>query len=212
MKQTEIPPRITALPTDDKGRPIPWFVYREPDLPPDFRVMDELKRVKAVTDSLCWVCGQKLGVYKVFVLGPMNGLCRFSAEPPCHYDCAVYSAKACPFLSSPKMHHREGGLEGTISLTGGVRPGRNPGVTLLWVTRDFQRLHDERLGVGFRIGPPLRLEAYAEGRTATKEEVRHSIETDLPLLLAAAKVDGSEVFRNLAQKYKEFTLAISRWL
>src|SRR5262245_64102945 len=89
------PARMAALPIH-RGYPVPWFVgwVDGPDGPvPEFRCADQRKLALAITDRLCWVCGGPLGRMMTFVLGPMCGVNRISAEPPCHYDGARCAAK-----------------------------------------------------------------------------------------------------------------------
>src|SRR5438046_1182517 len=104
----EPPAKMRALPVH-RGYPVPWFVAWV-NGEPEFRAADGKKWALAVTKHYCWVCGQSLGRYQTFVLGPMCGINRTSAEPPCHLECARYSAKNCPFLSKPHMTRRENGL------------------------------------------------------------------------------------------------------
>src|SRR5439155_15335159 len=103
---TQLPERIKALPVDERGYPIPWFVDYV-NGKPEFRAMDQHKWVRALKEKLCWVCGQPLGRMMTFVAGCMCGINRTSAEPPSHYDCALWSAKNCPFLNNPDMVRRE---------------------------------------------------------------------------------------------------------
>src|SRR5438132_506337 len=83
--------RISQLPIDDAGRPVPWFVAWV-DGKPEFRVVGPGKREEAYAKRKCWVCGQQLGSYLVFVIGPMCALNRISSEPPSHKDCAIFAA------------------------------------------------------------------------------------------------------------------------
>src|SRR5262245_17055942 len=102
------PARVKRLPVDEsRGFPTPWFVvWVDPDGQrcepgegkPEFRLADAAKYSKAIRESLCWVCGDKLGRRVYFVIGPMCTINRRSSDPPCHRDCAVFSAQACPFL------------------------------------------------------------------------------------------------------------------
>ena len=104
-----LPARMRGLPVDERGYVVPWFVDWL-DGKPEFRAMDRSKFVRAIRERLCWVCGEKLGVYLTFVAGPMCGINRTSGEPPCHADCALWSALNCPFLSNPRMVRREDDL------------------------------------------------------------------------------------------------------
>ena len=108
-----------------------------------------------------------------------------SAEPPSHYDCAAYSAKACPFLVHPSMVRRERHLpEGTVE-PGGVMIRRNPGVVALVVGKyNHGSVEPTPTGPIFRLpAHPLWVEWYAHGRTATRAEALESITTGLPILI-----------------------------
>jgi hypothetical protein len=135
--------RIQALPLDpERGYPVPWFVqwFDDANQPtecgighPDYRVVDTRKMALAVRQRRCWICGGILGKYMAFTIGPMCALNRVSAEPPSHQDCAIFSAKACPFLTRPHMRRRDHIPDG-ITSPAGVMLTRNPGVTLVWTT------------------------------------------------------------------------------
>jgi hypothetical protein len=101
-----LPGRMLGLPVDKRGYPVPWFVDWL-DGEPEFRAMDPEKWAKAIKRKLCWVCGQQLGTRFSFVLGPMCGINRTTAEPPCHLDCARWSARNCPFLTAQMTRRRE---------------------------------------------------------------------------------------------------------
>jgi hypothetical protein len=188
----EMPERIAKLPVDEKGRPVPWFVAWI-DGKPDFRVADGDKVPKAIKESLCWICGEPLGRFKAFLIGPMCAVNHVSSEPPSHKDCAIYSAQACPFLATPKMHRRERDLPADYAEPAGLFLRRNPGVALIWITTGFRVLGlqgdgngGSRPGILFQIGDAVQTLWYCEGREATKEEITESIESGLPLLREAA--------------------------
>jgi hypothetical protein len=184
---TELPLRMKDLPIDERGFPTPWFVEWVNGAP-DFRLMSGEKWRRAVREKLCWVCGQKLGSYLVFCIGPMCALNRTTSEPPCHRECARWSAANCPFLSRPHMVRREGGLpEEAEDTIGGIGLKRNPGVTLLWITRTFTVWKPDGGGLLIEVGEPIEVEWYAEGRPATRAEVEESVRTGLPLLEEMAK-------------------------
>src|SRR5215471_20238556 len=103
MDNFQMPERVAKLPRDEKGRPVPWFVAW-PDGKPDFRCVDAPKIYIAYRDQLCWICGEKLGKFLAFPIGPMCAVNHIASEPPSHKDCAIYAAMACPFLATPKMH------------------------------------------------------------------------------------------------------------
>jgi hypothetical protein len=185
MTDPHMPWRIAQLPHDHVGRPVPWFVAYI-DGEPDFRVIGDGKIYDALTFHLCWTCGQHLGKHASFLIGPMCALNRVSAEPPSHQDCAHYSAKACPFLTTPTMRRRDKLPDG-YGYSAGIMCRRNPGAALLWNAKPGTwhpiQVHN---GVLIHVGEPDSVAWYAEGRTATRAEVLHSIDTGLPLLQAEA--------------------------
>jgi hypothetical protein len=191
----EMPPRIARLPRDKHGRPTPWFVAWI-DGQPDFRVIRAGGIEEATRFDRCWVCGQRRGSYSAFVIGPMCAVNRISAEPPAHRECAIYSARACPFLATPNMHRRERGLPEDFVDPPGTMITRNPGVALVWVTRKFERFTVDD-GFLFDVGAPLETLWFADGRKATREEVLASIESGLPLLRGEAEREGDEAMRHL---------------
>ena len=201
----ELPGRMRGLPVDERGYPVPWFVAWV-NGKPEFRAMDPEKWRLATNKRRCWVCGEKLGVFLTFVIGPMCGINRITSEPACHRECARWSARNCPFLSRPHMVRREGGMEGAKEAIGGIMIPRNPGVTLLWTTRDFQKFRDGMGGVLIRVGEPTSVEWWFEGRPATRAEVEHSVETGFPALLELAEKEGPEAVAELhraARRAKE---------
>jgi hypothetical protein len=194
-----LPARMAGLPLDPEGRPIPWFVDRNPATGEyDFRVMDSRKIGYAVRNKLCWVCGNPMGDAKpTFVSGPMCGVNRISAEPPSHHDCAVYSATRCPFLTTPRRKRRDKDMPEGVREPTGTMIKRNPGVALVWTAKDFKVIAVDARGVLFRFGPPLKVQWFAEGRQATRQEVLDSINSGLPILEDAAAKDGPEAIAEL---------------
>lgn len=173
---------------------------------PEFRIMDARFLVRAVKEKLCWVCGDPFeqGERLVFVIGPMCAVNRISSEPPSHRRCAEFSAIACPFLSRPKMVRREGDFtDGMLENVSGQSIRRNPGVTLLWVTRSYTTFQPHGGGALFSVGEPLEIMCYAEGREATKEEIRASVESGYPLLQEIAEKEGLSATVALALQYSK---------
>lgn len=193
----DMPPSIEKLPRDDRNYPIPWFVAWQ-DGVPEFRAADGRKWRQAVMNGLCWVCGEilKPGIH-TFVIGPMCAVNKTTSEPPCHRECAEFSAKACPFLSMPKAKRREANApEGEIA---GMAIMRNPGVTCLWTCRGFN-LFDDGMGKQLiRLPNPSRVDWWAEGRKATKEEIMASINSGLPILSDMAAQEGPQATKALLE-------------
>lgn len=179
------PPRIARLPRNHAGYPVPWFVAWIGGQP-DFRIIGDGKLGDAIRFKSCWLCGQPLGANAAFVLGPMCGITRTSPEPPSHRDCADYAARACPFLATPNMRRRENNIPEDAHEPDGIMIRRNPGACLVWVSRNWQRQHGLAL---WHVGDPVETRWYAEGRTATRDEVLASIDSGLPLLRAEAEKD-----------------------
>lgn len=218
-----LPPRIARLPIDARGYPVPWFVAWvrpgttdtvPPDTPgavPEFRAMDPAKWVQAVREKRCWVCGDVLGAYKTFVIGPMCGINRTTTEPPCHHDCAVWSARHCPFLARPHMVRRnnDGIIEQCREHVAGHMIERNPGVTLLWTTKTFNVWRDDKGAPLIAIGDPTDLQWIASGRAATYEEVEASVTTGIGTLEAMADQQDRDEGRTAARE--ELTRR-QRWL
>lgn len=181
-----MPDRIRRLPVH-RGYPVPWFVDTV-NGEPEFRAMNARKWKQAIADSLCWVCGEKLGRFRVCVIGPMCAINRTTSEPPCHAECAEWSARNCPFLSRPQMVRRDSA--DLIAACDGVEAGgfpllRNPGVALLWWTRSFTVFRPQVGNTAMpliSLGEPDQVRWFAMGRPATRAEVIASIESGLPAL------------------------------
>jgi hypothetical protein len=202
-------PRSMAKLPLARGYPVPWFVAWH-DGQPEFRAMDGDKFIRAIRESLCWVCGERMQPSKCFVAGPMCGINRTSSEPPSHPQCARWSALNCPFLSNPLMARRE---DETVTnqrfrdQSAGFALTRNPGVTMLWFTRSYEVFNDGKGRPLIQMGAPLAVEWFREGRPATRDEVQESIDTGLPSLQALARTErgGMETLGRSVARFE-------RWL
>ena len=206
MKLPSPPIRIARLPKDERGYPVPWFVawfkdgrevMREytPNAKPDFRVLASGKREYAVKKRLCWVCGEPLGVHQVFAIGPMCAVNRTTMEPPSHRACVEYSAQACPFLTVPARRRNEAGLEDIPHAVAGEMIARNPGAIALW--ESSYRPFNAGNGWLIHLSEPTRVDWWARGRQATREEIEESIATGYPELMAKARLDEPESIAEL---------------
>lgn len=180
-----LPPRIAKLRVDHRGYPVPWFVAWI-DGVPDFRVIDTPKLAIAHNRALCWICGEPLGAWLAFVIGPMCAVNRVSSEPPSHRECAEFAACKCPFLAMPKAQRREANILAETMPAAGVGLKRNPGVALVWITKEYKPFRTET-GWLFQVGEPRETLWFCEGRTATREECEASITSGLPLLREPAE-------------------------
>lgn len=179
------------LPIDERGFCIPWFVDWIGGKP-EFRAMDRKKYTRAIRERLCWVCGNKLDTRFAFVVGPMCGINRTSSEPPSHIECARWSARNCPFLSNPNMVRREDDRinnAGTRESSPGIAITRNPGVTLLWITREYEMFRDQNGKPLIMMGRAHEVEWYARGRAATRAEVEESIASGILALETLARME-----------------------
>jgi hypothetical protein len=93
-------------------------------------------------------------------------------------------------MIKPQMVRRDvSGLEDVVKPAGQMIE-RNPGVTLLWRSRTWSPFRVDN-GVLFDVSEPTSVEWWKEGRPATREEALESIETGYPILLEAAKAQGT---------------------
>ena len=210
-------PRIAALPIDERGYPIPYFVGYI-DGKPDFRLADGKKWRICHNERKCWTCGQPLGRLVCFVIGPMCAVNRTTAEPPSHQECAEWSVKGCPFLSRPSMVRREGGAKDTHSVqAAGEMIQRNPGVSLLWTCKGwalnkhgYSIFRDPQGRPLIEIGNAVAVSWWKEGRPATRAEVEESVRTGLPLLEAACESETLAHQRDEAHKMLREKLEIAK--
>jgi hypothetical protein len=184
-----VPERLAGRPRT-RGFVVPWFVASDEQGNWDFRCADGRKLVEAVRQRLCWLCGEPLGRVHVFIVGPMCAINRISSEPPAHRECAEYAAAVCPFLTQREQHRRSDRLPTGYVKPAGIMIERQPGVTLLWVTREGYRTVRATGGVLFEMGEPSECLWQCDGRSATRAEVLASIDSGYPILLAEAERQG----------------------
>ena len=199
IRHLELPDRMKRLPINDQGFPVPYFVAWV-NGEPEFRGFDGERLVVCVRHKRCWLCGQPLGKFMCFVIGPMCAVNRVSAEPPSHRDCALYAVQACPFLAQPRMRRNERGMPESLE-PAGLMIRRNPGVTLIWTTLKYTIFKDGKGGALFNVGNPERVEFFAEGRAATHDEIMASIDSGLPILREMAERDGPDAVAELERMY-----------
>lgn len=191
-----LPARMRGLLIDERGYPVPYFVMTK-DGKPDHRVADRRKLGHCIAFALCWVCGERLGKFKTFCIGPMCAVNRVTSEPPSHLECARYSAHNCPFLTRPKAHRRDANMPDDVGEPAGTMLKRNPGVVCLWTCRDYQTFIADERGRLFRLDDPIGVEWYAEGRKATRAEIMESIDSGYPLLEEMASAQSEAAVRAL---------------
>jgi hypothetical protein len=201
-----LPERMRRLPVDARGYPVPWFVawFDAAGHPcergtgtPDFRVVMDGAPVRAYRDRVCWICGEALGAFQAFVIGPMCAVNRVSSEPGSHLECANFSARVCPFLTNPERARRTSDMPAGSHEPAGCGIARNPGVALVWSTKRAKPFSTGN-GFLFELGEPAEVFWWAEGRKATRAEVQASMDSGLPALAKLAEVDGPAGVAELA--------------
>jgi hypothetical protein len=103
--KVEIPSHLRHLPVVG-GYPVPWVNARI-NGKWDFATLDPRKVARALTDSLCAICGEKLTLFKGarfaagcwFIGGPLSMINRAFTDPPMHEECARFCLKTCPHLT-----------------------------------------------------------------------------------------------------------------
>lgn len=201
-----LPMRLRGRPRDHRGYIVPFFVTwfdttgtqcRDGEGTPDFRVISPKKWNVCLRERKCWLCGQPLGKYLTFAIGPMCAITRTTSEPACHLDCARYAAQVCPFMIRPKMVRNEKDLPVNRSIPG-ISLDRNPGVMCLWTTLKYTVFRDHTgKGKLIQVGDPENVEWWAQARRATRSEIMDSVDGGLPILREMAQRDGLEAVKDL---------------
>jgi hypothetical protein len=213
LKTEPLPRRMQGLVRNRVGYVVPWFVAGPLDEPErDFRAFAYERYVQAVKEDLCWLCGQKLGVFKTFVIGPMCVLNRITAEPPSHRECAVYAARVCPFMTTPGMVRRTANLPEGHGQPPGQHSDGNPGVSVLWTTKRYRLKPVPRwaveqgaqAGTLISIGDPTDVQWYREGYRASPAAATYALELGLTKLreLAVDEFDSDKALAELEQQYR----------
>ena len=112
---------------------------------------------------------------------------------------AEWSIKACPFLAQRQEVRRDTNLPEGVKEPGGVAIARQPGVTCLWITTKYQVVQLPN-GLIFKIGDPLEVHWFREGRQATRAEVLESIDSGYPILFDMATKEGEWAIADLENK------------
>ncbi len=93
----QLNPRLARRPTF-RGLPVPYFASTRPDGTPDFKVIDETRRIHCMREKRCWICGEFLGYWMVFVGGPRSAESRLYLDGPSHKECVDDALRLCPFI------------------------------------------------------------------------------------------------------------------
>lgn len=108
MPDVELPERMKALPRDERGLPIPFIVWYDPDGKPHFTINDQQKQLSAAQNDLCGICGQKLEKMRWFIGGPLSAFAPGGCyiDGPMHDECVHYALRVCPYLAMPSYNNR----------------------------------------------------------------------------------------------------------
>lgn len=177
MTAVAVPERISALPADEHGRPVPWFTARINGRP-DLRMMDGAKIPTAIGERRCWICGQpfEAGDRLAFLVGPSSLFSRAAPEPPSDRLCALYALRECPFLSNPGRARRPANMPPGATQTGNPVLD-NPGVVLMWLCRDYRVEAQPDGGVLLRLPRPSSIVAYCGGLPALRDQLDDAFAT-----------------------------------
>jgi hypothetical protein len=127
-------------------------------------------------------------------------------EPPAHRACTEYAVKACPFLTQPRRRRNDATALPEGSIVDGAAIERNPGCVAVVEAKSYHRFDDGKGGWLIRLVKPTRVDWWAHGRQATRDEIMASIESGYPILLdIATKHDGPEGVAEL-EKMRERAL------
>lgn len=190
IRHIPLPARLARRPVNKRGFPVPWFVsWRNGDW--DFVNLDPRNIGEAYRRKVCWLCGEPLGRFMAFVIGPMCSINRISSEPPSHRECAEYAVRACPFLARPNAKRNEAASVNHGETVPGIMIEHNPEASLIWITKSYKPMNTPK-GALFQVGDPVETFWFKEGRPATRAEVLASIDKGLPYLRKVAAMEDAE--------------------
>lgn len=185
-----VPIPMLGLPVQD-GYPVPWFVAKVSKTRYDFRCIDAAKIPIAVRKKKCWVCGNTFHKKEyTFPIGPMSAINRIISEPPSHKECAIWSARACPFLIQQRGYRNPHEIPAATIEAAGIPILRQPGAVCIWVTDSYKPVRAPN-GVLYALGEPTEVLWMRQGRAATRAEVLESIDSGYPELEALAQQEGA---------------------
>jgi len=194
-----VPSNMAHLPRDRRGYIVPWFVawldvvdeYGTTRRQPDFRVIDNRRLIEAMQLGRCWLCGTQRGRFQSYVIGPMCAINRVSGEPGSHLACAEYAVRACPFMVNPDRHRGEAHIPEGAYMSEYHNPA-NPGVNLIWTSRNGHPMRAPDGNVLFDIGHPEHVEWYCRGRPATHTESMNALLRGAAFLREQAQQEGDD--------------------
>ncbi|MCX5215652.1 cell envelope biogenesis protein OmpA [Kitasatospora sp. NBC_00240] len=100
-----IPARCASRPRSG-GLVVPWITF-EHGGHAAFGTVDERKRIVALINRLCQVCGQRLENRIFLVVRPSDVRLGHAFEPGVHPECLPYSEQHCPMLNGAATTYRQ---------------------------------------------------------------------------------------------------------
>jgi hypothetical protein len=202
-----LPPRIRSLPTQN-GYPVPWFVPKVNGVY-DFRLVDGVKLIPTIKKELCYICGQKMGAHRAFIMGPMSVINRVVPEPPSHRDCAQWSLQVCPYLAYKQESGRDGKPIGSNPSPSGFGINSHPKTYCLWITKSYQiqkiqpdPARNIQGGLLFHVGDSTETVWYRESRLATRAEVLADLKTAYEYLRLMVPASNDQEINRIAKRYE----------
>lgn len=210
QRDVPVPFRMAQRPRDERGYVIPFFVgYHHGK--PDFRTIAPGRVAQCYRGELCWLCGQRLGKHRWFVVGPMCVANHLSSEPPSHYECARYACEACPHLTLPSAKRRTANLPEDAHAPPGIPLARNPGVVVMWESRNYHAIRTDGGGMLFNIGDPHSApEWWTEGRHASRAEAEAGFDASVAVLREVAAMDARNEGSDAATATAERSIELAR--
>jgi hypothetical protein len=166
----DTPASIKALPREERGYPIPYFVAYNRDGSRDLRFADVQKQHICVRQRLCWVCGKSLNILLGFLGGPLSVVNRLHSDMACHPSCAEFSVKYCPHVNNASAKYRDSGKPFDANKPVGMVK-EHPGVTAIVYCTDFETSPPDKHG-GILASPlgVTRVDWWFEGGQVTQAE------------------------------------------
>lgn len=202
---SRMPRRMLARPRQ-RGIPVPWFSAKMPEGGYDLRLANKNKIPIAIKQNLCWICGQNMGTRYAFAIGPMCCVNRVTSEPPAHRECALWAIEVCPSLGQRQLVRRETNMPEGREKAAGYMIEDLPGVTCLYVTRDYTPFQLET-GILIDMGEPIEVTWWRHSRLATRAEVEEAFAAGYPALEEMAQKEGGDAIAGLEKR-----LAVAREL
>jgi hypothetical protein len=172
------PRSVLLLPRDERGYPIPYIQFRTASGQADFRVVDEERKLTAVRQRRCAICGQRWVEPVWLIGGPACREHRMFTELPMHEECVRYAARTCPFVAGEGTRYSTRALPEEEGRRFDVEPSmvdavRRPPVMYLFKTPWVR--FTERDGLIYtQAGPWLEVWEVGGGRVEPIEEAERA--------------------------------------